>query len=188
MRSSKGRSDSRVVLASTRALLAALPRQTNLAYADDTWSPVGDHTLEQIARQLGSVIVVDDLGAGAQEIGIPGHFGPPTIAVNRRLPALERRFALRHGLAHLVAGELDGAEVRFMSSVLDFMAIEERRADLFALADLVPDRTLLELERKGYTLDERARWLWCELKRFAPAWSTVRVADRVGLRLALEGM
>ena len=74
-----------------------------------------------------------------------------------------------------------------MSSVLDFMAIEERRADLFALADLVPDRTLAELRGRRYRFDELTRWLWCEIKRFAPAWSTVRVADRVGLRLALEG-
>jgi hypothetical protein len=53
----------------------------------------------------------------------------------------------------LVAGELEpeeGTEVRFMSSLLDCVTLEERRADLFALADLIPDREFKERRRAGY--------------------------------------
>ena len=70
----------------------------------------------------------------------PGsHFGEAIRpAGGRRSIARERgRAACRHGLAHLLAGDLDvgeGADVRFMSSILEFMSVEERTADCFALA------------------------------------------------------
>ncbi len=37
-----------------------------------------------------------------------------------------------------------------MSSLLDCVTLEERRADLFALADLIPDREFKERRRAGY--------------------------------------
>jgi Zn-dependent peptidase ImmA (M78 family) len=177
------------VLSSTRATLEATRRQSGLAYADDVWSPIPDITLEIIARNMGAILSEDDLGSSTQELGLPAYFGAPVIVVNRGQPKGLRSLALRHGLAHLVAGELEpeqGAEIRFMSSAFDWMTLEERRADLFALADLVPDRELRRLVGEGYSTDELFRWMWCEIKRYTlEAWPTRRVHDRAVLRLAL---
>lgn len=166
-------------------LLDWVGRQTNLAYADETWSPISDITLGIIARQMGAALVERELGADVQEMGIPGYLGPPVIAVNRSIAPGLKRLALRHGLAHLVAGELEpeeGAGVRFMSSVTDWMTLEERRADLFALADLVPDRVLTEWRARGLALEAAVAR---EIRRYAPAWPAGRVGDRVALRLRL---
>jgi Zn-dependent peptidase ImmA (M78 family) len=167
----------RAVLSSTAALLEAVRRQT-LPYADDTWSPVGDLTLGMIAARLGAELFEAPLAAGVQEMGIPAYMGNPVVIVNHRIPPPARGFALRHGLAHLVAGELEagqGADVRFMSQVNNWMSLEERRADLFALADLIPDRELRP----------DPEWLAGEISLLVPDWPAERVFDRVGLRLAL---
>ncbi len=141
--------EDRAVLISTRQLLARVREATGLAYADDTWSPISDITLAIIARQMGGVIVQEELGANTQEIGVPGYFGPPAIVINRLIPAGFRRLALRHGLAHLAAGELDvgeGSEVRFMSSILDYDTLEERRYATDWPARRVRDRARLRVE------------------------------------------
>ncbi len=180
--------EDRQVLVSTRLLLARVRERSGLAYADDTWSPISDITLDILARQMGGMIVQEELGANTQEIGVPGYFGPPAIVVNRRIAAGFRRLALRHGLAHLAAGELDvgqESEVRFMSSILDYGTLEERRADLFALADLVPDRLIDEALLAGTPLRALPIWVASEIRRYAAAWPDPRVRDRARLRVAL---
>lgn len=180
--------EDRSVLMSTQRLLARVREQTGLAYADDTWSPLSDITLDIIARQMGGLIVQEELGAHTQEIGVPGYFGPPTIVVNRLIAPAFRRLALRHGLAHLAAGELDVGqenEVRFMSSILDYDTLEERRADLFALADLVPDRQIDDELLTGRPLRDLPIWLSAQVKLYAIEWPARRVRDRAHLRAAL---
>ena len=182
--------EDRQVLQSTRLLLTHVRDQTGLAYADDTWSPISDITLDIIARQMGGVIVLEELGANTQEIGIPGYFGTPAIVVNRLIPGGFRRLALRHGLAHLAAGELEVGqenEVRFMSSILDYDTLEERRADLFALADLVPDRLLDEILLGGARVRDLPAAIAREVRRYAPEWPARRVRDRSRLRAELFG-
>jgi hypothetical protein len=121
----------RAVLSSTRMLIRAIQAQAGLAYADDTWSPISDITLDLIARRMGTLISHRDLGEGIQELGMPGYLGVPVIVVNRRLSWGTRRLALRHGLAHLVAGELEpeeGSQIRFMSSMFDYMTLGRGQA------------------------------------------------------------
>jgi hypothetical protein len=99
------------------------------------------------------------------------------------------RFALRHGLAGLVASELDAgeaSEIRFMSSILDHMTLEERRAYLFALDEYgrrLAGRCAVRLARSAERVE-------CELRRharaLAPEWPAARVRDRARLRLALH--
>jgi hypothetical protein len=180
--------ENRIVLRDARVMIERVRTRTSLPYADDMWSPDSDVTLELIAARLGAELLEDELAPATQELGVPGYFGVPVIIINRNIAPGLKRLALRHGLGHLVAGELDpepDGGVRLMSSIYDWMTVEERRADLFAIADLVPGRMLRELALRGLTLDERMHWLWCELKRYAPMWPTARIADRVGLRLAL---
>ncbi len=137
---------------------------------------------------MGTLISHRDLGEGIQELGMPGYLGVPVIVVNRRLPWGTRRLALRHGLAHLVAGELEpeeGSQIRFMSSMFDYMTLEERRADLFAMADLIPDRELKERRVASYTEGELRRWVTGEVRRYAPEWPASRIEDRIALRMQL---
>lgn len=167
------------VLSSTRFLLDVVRRQTGVAYAHDDWSPVADLSLGFIARALGTTLEQADLPAGIQELGFPGYAGAPLLQISRSAPRQMQRLALRHGLAHVVAGELEGEqgrEIRMMSSLHDWMAMEERRADLFALADLIPNRVL-----GGLTLGELER----EIRQFAPLWPATRIADRGLLRMML---
>jgi hypothetical protein len=92
---------------------------------------------------------------------------------------------MRHGLAHLVAGELaeeEGAGLRFMSSILDHMTLEERRADLYALADLLPDRTLAGAVITEPSPERGLRWMEGQVQQFAATWSRERVRDRAQLR------
>lgn len=176
------------VLRSTQSLLRAIAWQTGHGYADEYFSPAGDLTLQMIARSMGGEIEVEELGPNTQELGVPGYFGPPLIIVNRLLPPMQRRLALRHGLAHLIAGELEagqGNEVRFMSLITDYKTMEERRADLFALADLFPDREVEALIATSSQVRRVDASLRQEIRTFAPEWPRDRLADRVRLRLAL---
>lgn len=176
------------VVRSTQSLLRAVGWQTGHGYADEVFSPAGDITLQLIARAMGGEIDIQELGPNTQELGVPGYFGPPIIVINRLLPQVQRRLALRHGLAHLIAGELEagqGNEVRFMSLITDYMTMEERRADLFALADLFPNQAIDVLIATGARTVTVQAALRRELRIFAPDWPSDRLTDRVRLRLAL---
>lgn len=72
-----------------------------------------------------------------------------------------------------------------MSLITDYMTLEERRADLFALADLFPDPALDVLVSSGAKQRSIEAALRREVQVFAPAWPRDRLADRVRLRLAL---
>lgn len=184
-----GRLDvNQLVLDSTRALVEWTRGQSGLGYADEHSSPCSDLDLEGIARRFGCFLRVAPLQEGVQELALPGIVGPPTITVNRNLPGPARRLALRHGLAHLVAGELEGeydSGPRFMSSVHDYMALEERRADLFGLVDLVPDRDLAAAVRAHHSPTTARWWMESQIQQFAPNWPKDRLEDRARLRWQL---
>jgi hypothetical protein len=176
------------VIASTRELLAWTRGQSGYAYADPDWAPIADLDLEVIAQRFSCRLATHALPAGVQEIAIPGYTGHPTIVVNRGISAAERRMALRHGLAHLVGGELEGeydSGVRFMSSIHDWMSMEERRADLYALADLVPDRHLETTLRADPSPLSARWWMESQIQQYAPAWPRPRLEDRARLRWRL---
>lgn len=176
------------VVTSTRMLLRAVRNQSGLFYADEDWSPVSDITVEILARKLGCLVLRRPLAEGIDEIAIPGLGVSPAILVNTRNSPGMKRVALRHGLAHVLAGEVpgfDGIGIHFMSSALDYMSMAERRADLFALADLIPDRDLDVLERANYSSGEKRRWIRNSITLYAPSWPADRVDDRVELRIGL---
>lgn len=182
--------EDRAVLSSAGSLIAAVRDQANMAYADYDLAPSSYLTIDIIAREMGAALVEINLPAVIQEMGIPALFGPPLLAINKSAPAGLRPLAIRHGLAHLVAGELEaepGGEIRFMSTAFDPMTLEERRADLFALADIIPERELDRLRALEYSADELFHWVWCEILRYvAGSWDTERVRDRTRLRLAFR--
>lgn len=61
--------------------------------------------------------------------------GPPLILLDSAAPRADWHLTIRHELAHVAWGEVD--EAVFLTTT-DTMSFSERRADLFAVADLVP--------------------------------------------------
>lgn len=104
------------------------------------------------------------------------------MLVERAQTVGEKRFAVRHGLGHVLAGHVE--EATFVRD-RDPYSHEERVADLFALADLIPQRKLEELRAAGYRPWELEWWTVCELKRFVPNWPFRRIIDRMNLLLPL---
>jgi hypothetical protein len=175
------------VVASTLALLARV-RGQGLGYADHDWSPLSELDVELVARHFGARLRVAPLPDEIQELAVPGLAGPHTLRVNRHLPAPYRRLAMRHGLAHVVAGELEGdhdAGPRFLSSFQDYFSLEERRADLFALADLIPDRELVPAIRAQPSPLGALWWMVGQVQQFATGWPKDRLEDRARLRWEL---
>jgi hypothetical protein len=180
--------DDRTIIASTRFLVDQMGRAVGVPYAEPGVSPVNDFWIQHAARHLNTVLEVRDLPKGIYEIATPGYMGNAVIAIRKGLPTNEKRFALRHGFAHLIGGELDDCEagqVRFMSSMLDVMSIEERRADLFALADMVPDYWIAEVPSEGYA--DLEYWVAERIRVLLPSWPEERIKDRARLRVAFFG-
>ena len=172
---------------STRWLLRDVVERSGLVYADECGG-ISQISVEVIARRLGAGLQSQPLDLATQEIALPAYFGPPVIVVNKFSHPGMRALAIRHGLAHLVAGELEageGSDLRFMSNVLDHMTLEERRADLFALADLLPDWQLDALTASGAGPAVVERELRRHVTALAPEWPLQRIRDRSRLRLTL---
>ena len=156
-----------------------------MLYGSDDWAPLSDITLGLLARRAGVQWRYVPLG-GLAEIVWPPLCGTYHLHIEHEQTPGEKRFAIRHGLAHVLDGHV--AEIAYCHDGHDPLGYQECVADLFAAVDLIPNRAIRELVTAGYTLDERLHWMWCELKRYAPRWPTARIADRVGLRLTFYQM
>ena len=152
-----------------------------VAYASDDWSPLSDITLGLLLKRAGVQWRYAALD-GLAEIVWPPVCGVYLLQLERAQPPAEKRLAVRHGLGHVLGGDV--ADLAFSHDGHECFGHEERVADLFALVDLVPDRELAALRAAHYTFDEQRWWLTCELKRYASGWSDERIRDRVALRLA----
>lgn len=164
----------------SRAVAAA--RATGLAYADDDWSPVSDISLELLAKLARIDIHKLALPETILELVAPETAGRFPLVLNRTHDWGAKRFALRHGIGHVLAHHVD--EVAFLAAGDDFMAHEERVADVFALVDAIPDRQLYELRQAGYSAVEIERWVYAEIGRWTSGWEPERIRDRTTLRLA----
>jgi len=119
----------------------------------------------------------------AKALTIPPIAGEYAIGIRADLSWSEYAFALRHELAHVLAGDVD-EPVRMVDR--GYLTQAERYADLFALADLVPRAYLDGLRRLRIPwgeiradIEQQIRELW------GPDWPWARVADRSVLRLRL---
>jgi len=97
---------------------------------------------------------------------------------------MERRFALGHGLAHVLAGHV--ADLTCAHDGHHWEAPEEQLADAFAFTDLMPRRTVLEAQASGFRGPHLERWVRAEIFCYAPGWSEGRVADRAETRLSVR--
>jgi hypothetical protein len=104
------------------------------------------------------------------------------VLVNRSAERTDRFFALRHEVAHVLAGDVEGAVFLAHEGFTDHA---ERVADLFALADLVPGWWIAELRRGGAPWRELRDEVADAIAAYAEAWPAERLQDRAALRIQL---
>ncbi|HET6765357.1 MAG TPA: hypothetical protein VFH27_16840 [Longimicrobiaceae bacterium] len=165
-----------------RAALAVIraAREHDRGYAGPA-APARTDQMAALLRRAGCHVEVYSFQSTAAAMVLPRCAGVYPLFVNRDAERVERTFALRHELAHVLAGDADGPVYLADDG---YMAREERIADLFALADLVPGWWLAQLAGAV-----RPRALAAEVAQavaeFAEGWPRDRVLDRVRLRMRL---
>lgn len=154
-------------------------RRLQVAYSDDDWSPLSDITLALLLDRAGIRWKYVPL-RGLVEIIWPPLCGIHVILGHEYLAPGERRFAVRHGLAHVLVG--DSHERMYARSEREWDTESEGIADLFAIADLVPDRVIREVLAAGLNPVEVERWIQGEIWRYVPNWPEARINDRAARR------
>lgn len=174
-------SEDALVLDATASTVAAARRFLPW-YAGD-FSPVHADQLAHLLKRATCHLLVRPFHSDALAFTLPPIRGAYILAVNRDASPADRVFAIRHELGHVLAGHVE--EPTFLSED-DYRSRQERVADLFALADLVPGWSLGMMRRR------RAGWrrILAEIRReidagIAKSWPEERTQDRARLRLAL---
>ena len=104
------------------------------------------------------------------------------ILIDSAASRADYNFTIRHELAHVLAGEV--SETLFLTAD-DTMSFSERRADLYAVADLVPGWAIQQMRGK------RRPWTHVRLevlqafRELTVGWSEERLRDRAKLRVEL---
>ena len=170
------------VLTATKNAIAHM-HALGIAYAD-LFSPLHDDGMADALRRLTIRTRGGPFGRRDLEAVSPPIFGRYAMLYSTDVDDNRRRFALRHGLGHVVAGHV--TEISYLTTARDdHRSHEERVADLFALADLAPFWRLDELRK------QRIGWRAIQhdvervLHRHTIDWCEERVHDRATLRVAL---
>lgn len=167
----------------SRSVQTALHKalEFGVAYADEDWAPLSDITLALLLKRAGVRWKYAPL-EGLCEVVSPPICGIHIMLVERAQTPQERRFAVRHGLGHVLAGHVE--ESSFVRN-RDPFSHEERVADMFAFADLIPDRKLRELEAARYRPWDISLWTIAQMRGYCPSWRIGRLNDRLNMLLPL---
>jgi hypothetical protein len=155
--------------------------ELGILYADEDWAPISDLTLALLLKRAGIRWEYAALD-GLCEIIAPPICGIHIMLVERAQTPGEKRFAVRHGLAHVLAGHVE--EASFVRD-RDPLSHEERVADMFAFADLLPDRMLEEMRAAGYGFFDLSCWVIAQMRLYCPSWRLTRLHDRLKMLLPL---
>jgi hypothetical protein len=147
------------------------------------FAPITEERLAIAMERIDVLCRVDDLGANVQELVTPPAYGRYVMALSRSLDPQRRAFAARHGVGHVVAGHV--SEIAFLSSARDWLTHEERVADLFALADIVPSFLLDELRKPRTGWRALRKMVQRIIISHTVRWPEARVFDRAILRIDL---
>lgn len=173
-------SDEELVLA-TAARLVEDARRLVPAYAG-AYAPIRTDQVSRLLGGTGCHVEVFPFVSDTVAMTLPRCAGAYPVLVNRAAERTDRLFAFRHEVAHVLAGDVDGAV--FLSDD-GCMAVPERVADLFALADLVPGWWIADV-RRGRTPWRRVKAeVALAVAEYAECWPPERLVDRVGLRVKL---
>lgn len=171
--------DAAVLAAALRALACA--HAVEPAYAGPA-SPLRTDQLARLLSAAGCRVEVFPFLSTTVAMTLPRCAGVHPVFLNRAAERTDRVFALRHELAHVLAGDVEGAVFLTDDGV---MSPEERAADLFALADLVPGWWLEWVGENTASPGEMEAEVAGAVAEFAEAWPAERMVDRARLRLRL---
>lgn len=172
------------IVATVRQLLLRCEREFLVPYGTDTWSAtLSDLTLALLLSRAGIRWRHAPL-EGLCEVVWPPVCGVHVLHVDRCQTTAQRRFAVRHGLGHVLAGHV--SNIAYSHDGHAWQLDAETVADLFAMMDLIHDERLGELRAAGYSADELERWIYADLAAHWTAdWEPERLADRASLRMAM---
>ena len=145
-------------------------------------APVPPDQLRVLLAASGCHVEVFAFRSDALGMTLPRCEGVHPVLVNGDSAGIDRWFALRHQVAHVLAGDASGA---VCLAAEGFHHHPERLADLFALADAVPGWWVAGVVRGHGSWRAVHRQVADRIARLAPAWPPERVHDRAELRLRL---
>ena len=120
--------------------------------------------------------------SGAVGMAIPWGGDEHAILIDSAASRADYQFTIRHELAHVLAGEVSDA---LFLSAADTMSLSERRADLFAVTDLVPAWLMRQLSHRRPQLHVRSE-VQLAFRELTSGWSPERLSDRTRLRILLH--
>ncbi len=168
------------VLAAALRLVGAARRWEG-EYAGAT-APMRTDQVSRLLAAAGCHVEVFPFRSSTVAMTLPRCAGVYPVFVNRLAERTDRWYALRHELAHVLAGDTDGAV--FLADE-GYMAPPERSADLFALADLVPGWWIAQIRRGRTPWRTVHAEIALAVAEYAEGWPAERLTDRAALRLRL---
>lgn len=146
------------------------------------WIPASTRDVSALLVATRTHLVERRFASAAVGMALPAADGEHVILLDARASRADAMFTVRHELAHVLAGEV--SEALFLSAE-DTMSFSERRADLFALADLTPACWM-----RRYTARRPQRTAVLQVvqayRELTAGWSEARLWDRARLRLLLH--
>ncbi|HEU4456406.1 MAG TPA: hypothetical protein VFR81_25285 [Longimicrobium sp.] len=171
--------DCRVI--SAAGWMVAVARRAVEDYAGPR-APVRTDQVGALLAAAGCHVEIFPFRSDTVAMTLPRCAGVYPVLVNRSAERTDRFFALRHEVAHVLAGDVEGAVYLAHEGYADHA---ERVADLFALADLVPGWWIAGLRRGGAPWREVRGEVADAIAAYAEAWPPERLRDRAALRIRL---
>ena len=168
------------VLTATERMLAAA--RTILPDYGAGFLPLRTDQLSELLVRAECHVEIFPFQSDTVAMVLPRCAGVYPILLNREAERTDAQLALRHELAHVLAGDVEG--VIFLAAP-GYMALPERAADLFALCDLVPAGWIRRMRRDGLRIREISSEVMDAIRGYAEDWDPERLQDRVRLRIAL---
>lgn len=144
-------------------------------------SPTPSGHVAELLRHSGCVVEIFPFLSDSTAMVPPPILGVHVIFMDRKAARVDRQFALRHELAHVLARE---TEFVFMADA-DYMGPAERTADLFALADVVPGWWIRQVRGVVRSWKRTRDEVRIAIAGYADGWPPDRLDDRAQLRVSL---
>ena len=172
-------SDDRAVLEGA----AELVRRTWELVGTPARPPLRTDQITRLLTRTGTRLEEYRFGSSAVGMAIPWAGGTEhAILIDSAASRADYDFTIRHEIAHVLAGEV--SETLFLTAD-DTMSVSERRADLYAVADLVPGWSMQQMRGR------RRPWAHVRLevlqsfRELTVGWSEERLRDRANLRVEM---
>ena len=168
-----------------RAVLAGAAELVRRSWAMLGEAPRPPLRTDQVTRLLVSTrthLCEYRFDSSAVGMAIPWGGEEHAILIDSAASRADYDFTIRHELAHVLAGEVN--EALFLTAA-DTMSFSERRADLYAVADLVPGWVIQQLRGKRRPWSHMRLEVLQGFRELTVGWSEERLRDRAGLRVEL---